>query len=309
MNETCDKLIEAVETRRAALIGNLHSIHETEEVRRKQGLSSVDASLVRLSDSIQFTRNLLDSSDDVEMMTVGLQAMEALKGLKKMTWNKESIKPSLLRLAFSPLATRVQSFGKVHNAVLSSDIFTEGIKKEVYINTEMKFTVRLSDEISKRKYDADSLLTVKVTRSDSPRSRPFYATVRKVDMNKWTVSVTPKENGQHTIEIKVGSSASLTHQFHVIRAIKESSASASYTQTTNDTATIAGSGKATSIKAINSVSKSAGGETNPPLSSLLGGTSAKSSGTDLKRKDLSAVAQSKWSRTNEDWGGSSDSNY
>ena len=223
VNETCDKLIEAVETRRAALIGNLHSVHEAEEIRRKHELSNVQTSLVRLSDSIHFTHNLLESGDDVEMMTVGLQAMEALKGLKKMTWNKEAIKPTLLRLAFSPLATKIQSFGEVHNSVLSSEVFTEGIKKEVYTNTEMKFTVKLSNEIAKRKYNADSLFTVKVTCSDSPRSRPFYATIRNVDMNKWTVSVTPKETGLHTIEIKVGNSASQIHQFRAIRKFAGSS--------------------------------------------------------------------------------------
>ncbi len=236
VNETCDKLIEAVETRRAALVGNLHSVHETEEVRRKQELSNVETSLVRLSDSIHFTRNLLDSGDDVEMMTVGLQAMEALKGLKKMTWNKESIKPTLMRLGFSPLATQVQSFGKVHNSVLSSEIFTEGIKRPevpVYTNTEMKFTVRLSDEISKRKYNAASLFTVKVTRSDSPRSRSLYATIRSVDMNKWTVSVTPKETGLHIVEIKVGKSASQTHQFRAINIYSDSSAGACPTQDTS----------------------------------------------------------------------------
>ena len=229
VNETCDKLIEAVETRRAALVGNLHSVHETEEIKRKQELSNIDTSLVRLSDSIRFTRNLLDSGDDVEMMTVGLQAMEALKGLKKMTWNKESIKPTLLRLTFSPLVTKVQSFGKVHNSVLSSEVFTEGIPLEAYTNTELKFTVKLSNEISKRKYNAASLFTVKVTCSDSPRSRPLYTPIRNADMNKWTVSVTPKEIGQHKIEIKVGNSASQTHQFRVIRK----SSGSSHNQTDN----------------------------------------------------------------------------
>ena len=224
VNETCDKLIEVVETRRAALIGNLHSVHEMEEVKRKQELSNIDTSLVRLSDSIHFTHNLLDSGDDVEMMTVGLQAMEALKGLKKMTWNKESIKPTLLRLTFSPLVTKVQSFGKVHNTVLLSDVFAEGVPTEAYTNTEVKFTIKLSHEISKRKYNAASLLTVKVTCSDSPaRSRPLYTTIRNVDMNKWTVSVTPKETGLHTVEIKIGNSASKTHQFRVIRKSLESS--------------------------------------------------------------------------------------
>ena len=219
VNEVCDKLVQAIETRRAVLIGNLHSVHETEEVRCKQELSSVNTSIVRLSDSIHFTRNLLESGDDVEMMTVGLQAMEALKGLKKMTWNKESIKPTLLRLEFSPLETTIRSFGKVHNTVLSSEIFTEGIPKEIYTNNEIMFTVKLSDAISKRKYNATYLFTVKVTCSDNPRSRPLYAAIRNVDMNKWTVSITPKETGQHTVEIKIGNFASQTHRFRAIRRV------------------------------------------------------------------------------------------
>ena len=205
VNGACDKLIEAVESRRAALIVDVHEVHEAEEAKRKEELNTIDLSLVRLSDSVRFTRNLLDSSDDVEMMTVGLQAMSTLKGLRKMTWDKEKVKPNLMRLKFSPLTDKIKTHGNVVNTIEASDLSVENFPHHAYIYEEVKFTVKLSDEISKRKYDASSILSVKVnTRSNRGYEKPVEVKVERTGLNKWTVSATPTVTKQHTVEVKIG---------------------------------------------------------------------------------------------------------
>ena len=71
VNEICDKVIEAIEAHRAILIANLHGVHEAENEQHKERKKYLDHSITQLSDSIQFTHNLLNRDDDVEIMTMG----------------------------------------------------------------------------------------------------------------------------------------------------------------------------------------------------------------------------------------------
>ena len=210
-NTACDQLVEAIEARRAFLVAKLHSIHEVMQVELKMKLNDVEHSLARLSDSIHFTEKLLSDNDDIEMMTIGIQARSTLKG---MSWNKESVKPMLLRVKFPPQT--LKTFGKVLNTVQSNEIFIENIPQDVFINKEMQFIIRLSDEISTRRYDATSLLSVKIMHN-SHSSAYLPVTIKGVDLNKWVVSVTPTQVGQHDVQVKVGKLAQHSQQFLAIR--------------------------------------------------------------------------------------------
>ena len=211
VNETCDKLIEAIEARRAYLIAELHSKHEAEEEQNKGEMNSIDLSLVRLSDSICFTRKVLDDGNDVELMTVGMQAKEALEGLSTMTWNKETIRPSLLRLKFTPVMKDMKSFGKVLNTIQSSDVLVANVPQDPCVNDESEFNVKLSDEISTRKYDATALLSVAVTHN----TRNLPIAIQNNGLNNWRISCTPQDSGEHTIDVKLGLFASQSHKFVV----------------------------------------------------------------------------------------------
>ena len=204
MNEMCDKLIEEIEARRAYLIAELHSKHEAEEEKNKGEMNSIDLSLVRLSDSIRFTRKLLDDGNDVELMTVGMQAKEALGGLSTMAWNRDAVRPSLLRLKFAPVVEDIKSFGKVLNTIQSNDILVENVRQNAYVADELEFSVKLADEIATRKYDATTLLSVTVTHN----MRNIPVAIQNNGLNSWSISCTPQDDGEHTIDVKLGQLAS-----------------------------------------------------------------------------------------------------
>jgi hypothetical protein len=163
-------------------------------------MNSIDLSLVRLSDSIRFTRKLLDDGNDVELMTVGMQAKEALEGLSTMEWNRDAVRPSLLRLKFAPAVEDMKTFGKVLNTIQSSDILIENVPQNSCVDDKLEFSVKLSDEIAARKYDATTLLSITVTHNE----RKIPVAIQSNGPNNWSVSCTPQDGGEHTINVKLG---------------------------------------------------------------------------------------------------------
>ena len=210
VNEMCDKLIEVIESRRAYLVAKLHSKHEAEEEQNKGEMNSIDLSLVRLSDSIRFTRKLLDDGNDIELMTVGMQAKEALEGLSTMEWNQDAVRPSLLRLEFAPAVEDMKTFGKVLNTIQSSDILIENIPHiKACVGDKLEFSVKLSDEIATRQYDAAALLSVTVTHN----VRKIPVAIQNNGLNSWNISCTLQDGGEHSIIIQFGQFASQSYKF------------------------------------------------------------------------------------------------
>ncbi len=212
-NEMCDKLIEVIESRRAYLVAKLHSKHEAEEEQNKGEMNSLDLSLVRLSDSIRFTRKLLDDGNDVELMTVGMQAKEALEGLSTMEWNRDAVRPSLLRLKFSPAVEDMKTFGKVLNTIQSSDIFIENVPRNAYVHDELEFSVKLSNEMATRQYDATTLLSVTVTHNE----RKIPVAIQNNGLNNWNISCTPQDGGNHSIVVQFGQFSSQSYKFVAVQ--------------------------------------------------------------------------------------------
>ena len=79
------------------------------------------------------------------------------------------------------------------------------------INKEMHFVVKLSDEI---KYNAASLLFVEVVTQSSAH---FPVKIKRTNLNKWMVSVTPTQVGPYNVEVQIGKFAQKSQQFLAIR--------------------------------------------------------------------------------------------
>lgn len=217
VNETCDKVIEAIEAHRTFLITNLRSIHEAENEEHEERKKNLDHSIAQLSDSIQFTHNLLNRDDDVEIMIMGPQAMATLARLTKVTFEKEASKPTLLRLKFSDhVKPMISKFGKVVSGIQLSEIVIEDAPTHAQVNKGvLSFTckVKLSDDI--KHYDATSLLSIKVVCNNED----IPIKIMNNGLNCWRVilSEQPYKSGLHTIEVKFGESASVSHTFTVHR--------------------------------------------------------------------------------------------
>ena len=209
VNKACDDLIEAVEARRAHLLAEVRTIHESEVKQIITESESLALSLLRLSDSIQFTRRLLDNGDDVEVTAVSDQTAQTLTNLKELAWDTSILKPSLLRPEFESLKESIGKFGKVLCMVQPNDIIFDGIPDEVFVGRESNFKVHLSKEISERGYDAVSEITV------SCLDTQIDCKVKKHDFNSWMVSFTPDKTGEHKVTVQIGSSVSASCIIHV----------------------------------------------------------------------------------------------
>ena len=211
VNESCDQVIQAIEARRAILTANLHRVREAENEQHKERKKYLDRSIVQLSDSIQFTRDLLRRDDDVEIMMLGQQAKVALTRLTKVTFDKEASKPTLLRLTFSDVMNpMIAGFGI---NIVKSDIVIEDVPTHAQMNQEISFTckVKVSDDI--RHFDATPLLSVRVVCN----GEDIPVKILNSGLNHWRVSLSknPCESGLHTIEVKLGETASVRHTFTV----------------------------------------------------------------------------------------------
>ena len=211
VNKACDDLIKAVEARRAHLLAEVHTIHESEVKQITTESESLELSLLRLSDSIQFTRQLLDNGDDVEVTAVSDQTVQTLTSLKKLAWDTSTLKRSLLRSEFKSMKESISEFGKVLHTIQPSDIIFDYIIPicGVYVKSEFSFKVYLSKEISERGYDAVSEITI--TCSDTQ----VDCKIKKHDFNSWMVSFTPDKTGEHKVTVQIGSSVSASCIIHV----------------------------------------------------------------------------------------------
>ena len=212
INKAFDEVIAAFETRRAQLLAEVHSINESEVKQITTESESLACSLSRLSGSIQFTKQLLDNGDDVEVVAVSDQTVQTLCSLTKMSWDAITLKPSLLRPKFESVKETINAFGKVINNVEPSDIIFSNIPLEASAGKESSCEVNLSEEISRRGYEA----ALEVTISHSDASVLMSTTVEKKDFNSWTVSFIPDKPGEHTVKVQIGS-ISLSRTFAVIQ--------------------------------------------------------------------------------------------
>ena len=210
VNKAFDEVIAAFEARRAQLLAEVHSINESEVKQITAESESLACSLSRLSGSIQFTKQLLDNGDDVEVVAVSDQTVQTLCSLTKMTWDTSTLKPSLLRPKFESVKETINTFGKVISVVEPSDIVFSKMPMEALAGKESNCEVHLSEEISRRGYEV--ALEATIFHSDASVLMPTM--VEKKDFNLWTVSFTPDKPGEHTVKVEI-STTSLSQTFTV----------------------------------------------------------------------------------------------
>lgn len=200
VNETCHQLQEAIESRRAALIVHLHSIHDLEKKQVDSEADCLQFTLAKLSNSIGFTQQLLANGSDVEVVSMGMQAMQTLENMKRVNWNKDSVKPTLMRVRFDPnFRNHVNEFGVTSNEIQAEDILVNGLPKESSVNEELHFKVCLSKEISEKGYVVTSDLVVHLTHTTS--NAKTVCNVHKIDLNTWDVSCIPIAAGKYITSV------------------------------------------------------------------------------------------------------------
>lgn len=182
-------------------LAEVHSIHESEVKQITAKSESLAHSLSRLSGSIQFTKQLLDNGDDVEVAAVSDQTSQTLSSLTKMTWDTSMLKPSLLRPKFESIKETANTFGKLITTIESNDIIFSNMPMDASVGNKSSCEVRLSEEISGRGYEA----ALEITVSHSDASVLESNTVEKKEFSLLTVSFTPDKPGEHNVKVQIGS--------------------------------------------------------------------------------------------------------
>lgn len=199
VNETCDQLKEAIESRRAALIAQLHDIHDSEKKQVDLEAECLQSTLSKLSNSVGFTQQLLANGSDAEVVSMSVQAVQTLENLKTVNWNKNSVKPTLMRVKFDPeFEKHVNEFGATSHEIQPEDLLLVKLPKETaYVGQEIKFEVHLSKEISERGYDATSELAVQLVHTTD--NAKTVCNLCKTKPNTWEVSCIPEIAGKYIV--------------------------------------------------------------------------------------------------------------
>jgi hypothetical protein len=218
INKACDGLIQAIERRRVHLISEVDKFHEAEMKQITAESESVALSLLRLSDSIRFMRQLLDNGEDVEIINVSDQTAQTLSSLASMTCGVNNLKPSLLRPKFESVKESIDKFGKIASTIEPSDIVVSNVPEIIEKRVESSFDVCLSKEVSERgyvgtlevtitgpeAYDIEYRIFARESSKPSEPSEPPTNNVKKKGFNKWTVSFNLYTKGKYQAKVVAG---------------------------------------------------------------------------------------------------------
>ena len=198
VNKTCDQLKEAIESRRAALIAQLHDIHDSEKQQVDLEAECLQSTLSKLSNSVGFTQQLLANGSDAEVVSMSVQAVQTLENLKTVNWNKNTTKPTLMRVKFDPeFEKHVNEFGATVHEIQPDDLLVKLPKETAIVGQEIKFEVHLSEEVSERGYDATSELAVQLVHTTD--NAKTVCNLHKTNPNTWEVSCTPEIAGKYIV--------------------------------------------------------------------------------------------------------------
>ena len=203
VNQVCDALMQSIEARCAELIAEIHCVHESEVKQIILESESIAHSLSRFIDSIQFTKQLLDNGDNVEVMANCDQTTQTLTSLTQLEWDRNMLKPSLLRPDFESMEKTMSNFGRVLHTLQPDDVIVSNLPIDASVGKECYFNVSLSKDISERGYDA----SVEITISHSNDTVLASTLVKKEGFNSWSVSFTPEKPGVHQVSVKTPDSS------------------------------------------------------------------------------------------------------
>ena len=199
-----DKMAQSIEARRKKVLTDLDALIQTEEKQLNAETDYLELALARLSNSIQFTKKLFDTEDDVEMMLMSTQAKPALKSLQQLTWDQKKAQTKLLRVIFDQKDIhKSESIGVILSTSLKlkcDDVMISQPPDE--IKGPLSFDIILqSQEISELGTDLTPLLSVQITHCLDGSEQPVE--IQKRGLNKWNVFCEPNKYGQLKVMVKV----------------------------------------------------------------------------------------------------------
>ena len=215
VNTSCQSLIDAIEMRRAALLQELHRVHEVEEKSITSESDALSMALVRLSNSLRFTRQLVENGDDLEVVTMSAQATETLGVLKKMVVDKGSFGPVFLKADFGGnVNADVDQYGNIVHAPqpVPADIIVKKLPNKANVGEDVVFEVELSARVAKSENDPRKLYGIKVTNNDG---NALDVTVQQSGTSNLRVSCVPEEAGKYTVSIQFDATELKQYTFQV----------------------------------------------------------------------------------------------
>ena len=204
-----DKMVRSIEARRKKVFTDLDVFIQTEEKKLSVETDSLELALVRLSNSIQFTKELFNNEDDVEMMLMSTQAKPALESLQRLTWDQKKAQVKPLRVIFDEKhLQKCESMGVIiFNALLKdNDLVISQLPAK--IRGSLSFYISLSQEISKLGIDFTPVVSVRVTHCDGSEE---LVGIHKRDLNKWQVLCEPNRYGQLKVTVKIDNVVKVRH--------------------------------------------------------------------------------------------------
>ena len=186
------KMVQSIEARRRKVFSDMNGLIQTEEKKLNTEIDYLELALARLSNSIHFTKTLIDSEDDVEMMLMSTQAKPALESLQQLTWDQKKAEVRPVRMIFDQDSKKCESMRIIFN----TDIIVSGLAAKV--RGPLSFDILLLQEVCQLSMD---LTHVQITNRRDGSKQPVQ--IYKRDLNKWNVFCEPSRYGQLIIAIMV----------------------------------------------------------------------------------------------------------
>ena len=219
VNASCQELINAIEVRRATLLQELYRVHELEEKSISAESNTLSMALVRLTNSLRFTKQLVENGDDLEVVTMSEQATETLDSLKKMAVDKESFRPVFIKTEFGgKVNADIDQYGTiVHSAQPGpADVVVKNLRTKASVGKEIAFEVELSARVANKDNDTQKFYGVKVSNHDGDN---VEVTVQPSGVSSLQVSCVPQKAGNHTVSIQFNAVELKQHTFEVKKDI------------------------------------------------------------------------------------------
>ena len=210
LNTVFDQMIMSIEDRRKTLLKELETLGQTEEKMLNAETDYLELGLARFSNSIQFTENLIDNENDVEMMLMSTQAKPALESLQQLTWDQKKALVKPLRMSFDQKdIMKCKSVGSIMHSLKDSDVVVSGVPAQA--QKSFSFEISMAKEASKLGIDFTPVLSVQVTHSDNLDQVEEPVEIKRKDMNTWKITCESNEIGQHKITVKLDTVVKVYH--------------------------------------------------------------------------------------------------
>ncbi len=213
VNETVDKLIKQLETKREELLREIDETSTTDLKKLWEDKEFHETAITNMQGALSFARRSLACQEDTEVLALCAQVSSRLKELSLLTWDctdTENIEAT--NVQFIETNTQVQSVslvGKLQSTVVQPviEITTDQQQYQVPLNQEcaiqVKAVVKIDGKTSRRHPQLN------IAAEETSYSGEMLNVIENPEPNSWTVIFTPTgENDydtafQYNIDITV----------------------------------------------------------------------------------------------------------